>query len=281
LIRIFDAHIHCSERPDDQLITYARQNGLEYTLDELLQMMDEYSVASGLLLSPPLKHGSFLPNKEILKLCSRSRGRLHPIFTARPSKNYVAECIEEAKQNRDCLKGFKILLGYYKVYPDDPVLDPLYDYAESEDLPVMFHTGDTATKSGSLAHSHPLTLDPLANRRPALKIGACHFGNPWIEEVAELIYKHTNVFADISGLCAGGSGTKSGNKYSYQYLEMLGRKLSDAIYYIGSAERILFGTDYPVETYSTALDLVGRLKVDEDDKQKILFLNAQEVFGIP
>ncbi len=274
--RIFDAHLHCSEDPNDPLIHFARMNGLSYTLEELLRLMAENGVYSGLLLSAPLKDWSPISSKKILELCNRSRGTLKPTFTVEPSKEKVAQEIELAKKHRDELKGFKIRLGYNQVYAYDKIYDPLYDYAESIELPVLFHTGDTASTSGSLMHSHPLTIDRLANERPALKIVICHFGNPWFDDVGELIYKHPNVHADISGLAAGSGGTR----FSEGYLDFLGRRLSEAASFAGGVDKFIFGTDYPIETYATAMKLVGKLKLEGIDEEKLLHLNAEKLFKI-
>lgn len=272
--RIFDAHIHCSELANDALFPFARAIGLKYNLEELLRLMETHDVYSGLLLSPPLSNGLPAPNKRIIDLCTKSNDRLFPVLTVEPNRSSIRESIELAKKRKGYVKGFKIRLGYVDFFPDDVIFSPLYDYAESSGLPLMFHTGDTATSSGSLRHSHPLGLDSLANKRQNLKIVVCHFGNPWIMDVAELLYKHENMFADISGLFVGGA------KYSHKYLDYLGQKLSEAIYYIGNADKIIFGTDYPVETFSGAISLVGKIKVDTSDQEKILSGNARKVFPI-
>ncbi len=271
--RIIDAHLHCSEMPDDELLSYAKFNGLEYTLSELLELMGENGVERGLLLSPPLKAGGIAPNSRIVELCKRSNDKLFPILTAEPSRKEISSVLKIAKENDDYVKGFKIRLGYVEVYPDDPVFAPLYDYAESRNLPLMFHTGDTAFPDGSLIHAHPLTLDRLANKRQSLRIVICHFGNPWMTDVAELLYKHPNVYADISGLVAGEGGT-----YSEPYLDSLAVKISDAIYYVGGADKVIFGTDYPIETISAGLDLVKKLKIERQDVEKIFYTNAIGVF---
>jgi len=272
-LKLVDAHIHCSELPDDELINYARFNGLEYNLTELLNLMEENEVELGLLLSPPISGGIPAPNSRIIELCQKSNGALFPVLTVEPQEDEVFLSIKMAKENKGYVKGFKIRLGYVEVFPDDAVFDSLYDFAEAENLPVMFHTGDTATPTGSLKHSHPLTLDSVANLRPELKIVICHFGNPWISDVAELIYKHPNVYADISGLVAG-----EGGRYSEKYSDSLAGKLSDAIYFAGGADKVIFGTDYPVETYSAGLDLVRKLEIDPEDIEKICWKNAMKVF---
>jgi uncharacterized protein len=269
-----DAHVHLSNRKDDALIPYARRNGFAYNLRELLRLMSDNGVVRGLLLSPPLTSGAPLPNEQVLDLCRKSDGLLLPILTVVPTNAGVRAAVSLARKNRGSVRGFKVLLGYFEVFASDSVFDGLYEYAEEEGLPVMFHTGDTANSSGSLVHSHPLTLDPLANARPGLRIVACHFGNPWIEDVAELIYKHENVYADMSGLEAKGS------PYSARYAAWLVGKLNSAVYYAGGVDKIIFGTDYPVTSYSTALGLVSELDVSRGERAKVLSGNARRVFRL-
>jgi len=272
--KVIDAHIHLSGRRDDALLPYAEKNNLRYTLDELLATMRNNHVRRGLLLSPPLEGGAPVANEEIIGLCRRSKGRLSPIVTVEPTKKEVASALRLTKENRREVKGFKVRLGYMKANAEDPVFDALYDYAEAEGLPALFHTGDTASSRGDLSLSHPLNLDRLANRREELTIVLCHFGNPWFEDAAELVYKHPNVYADMSGLTTGG-GT-----YGRKLLEWLATRLSDAIYFIGGAEKVLFGTDYPVTNYRDALELVKLLDVEEADRERILWRNAEKVFEI-
>ncbi|MGD0476547.1 MAG: amidohydrolase family protein [Nitrososphaerales archaeon] len=271
---IIDAHTHLSERKDDRLNVYADRNGLTYNLEELLRLMKLNDVALGLLLSSIVGMGVPLPNEDVLKLCLRSQGRLLPVITVEPSSKKVRNALQLAKRNEGLVKAFKVMLGYGKVRAGDPVFNPLYDHAESAGLPIMFHTGDTADVEGSLVHAHPLTLDALANKRGDLKIVACHFGNPWIDDVAELIYKHSNVYADISGLVVGGS------KYIEQYTDSLAERLSRAIYFAGGADKVIFGSDYPVTQPSVAISLVEKLEIDTKDRERILSENAKRVFRL-
>ncbi len=273
--RVIDAHVHCSgKRRDDRLRPYARLNGLRYDLEELLERMESNGVYRALLLSPPMRDGDPLPNPEVVRLCERSGDRLLPVFTVDPEKGAVKEALRLAGAQRGLVRGFKVWLGYRRVFATDPVFAPLYDYAEEHGLPVLFHTGDTASSTGSLVHAHPLTLDELANEREGLKIVVCHLGNPWVEDTAELLYKHENVFADISGLVVGGGG------YAEEYLRMLARRISEAVYYAGGADKLVFGTDYPVETHENGLSLVSMLGVTQADKEKILWRNASRLFSI-
>jgi len=271
---IIDAHIHLSNRKSDRLIAYANRNGLRYDLDELLQLMKLTGVSLGLLLSSTGRRGLPLPNEDVLELCARSRGRLLPVITAEPSPKKVRNAVELARRSHGLVKAFKIMLGYGNARAGDPVFNPLFDHAESAGLPVMFHTGDTADARGSLIDAHPLTLDTLANKRDRLKIVACHFGNPWIDDVAELMYKHPNVYADVSGLVTGGG------KYHEQYTDWLAERLSRAIYFAGGADKVIFGSDYPVTHPSTAIAIVEKLEIDAKDRKRILSENAKKVFRL-
>lgn len=259
---------------DDRLRPYAKLNGLRYDLEELLERMETNGVDRALLLSPPMRGGEALPNPEVVRLCKRSGDKLLPVFTVEPKRAAVMEALRLAHAQRGLVKGFKVWLGYRRVFAKDPVFAPLYDYAEEHGLPVLFHTGDTASSTGSLVHAHPLTLDELANEREGLKIVVCHLGNPWIVDTAELLYKHENVFADMSGLVTGGGG------YVKEYMRALARRISEAVYYAGGADKLVFGTDYPVETHENGLLLVSMLEVTQADKEKILWRNASRLFSI-
>src|SRR5436190_38064 len=68
--------------------------------------------------------------------------------------------------------------------------------------------------------------------------------------------------------------------YAEKYAEWLARKISEAIYFAGGADKVIFGTDYPVTKHEDTLALVRRLEVDEGDKEKILWRNAERVFGV-
>lgn len=273
-MKAFDCHLHLSEHAGDALRRYARLNGLAYTLDELLAQLEENGFVGGLLLSPPLEDGGAVPNTHILELSDRSGGVLSPGLTVEPDPRWVEECLKLFSENRGLVKAFKIRLGYVRVSPLHPVFSKVYEAAEENGVPVLFHTGDTATPSASLSHAHPLLLDELASSRPTLKVVLCHFGNPWIMDAAEVAYKNPNVYVDISGLFTGGGA------YRDKYLGWLAQRVSEAIYYMGGAHRVLFGSDYPVEALGEALGFARSLKVSAEDLERMLWANPKEVFSL-
>ena len=138
----------------------------------------------------------------------------------------------------------------------------------------MFHTGDTATSTGSLKHAHPLTLDAVANLRPELKIVICHFGNPWISDVAELIYKHPNVYADISGLVAGDGGRILGKVQRVSFEQTERRDLLRWWSGQGDLWDRLSGRD----VFKAGLSLCETDRSIREDIEKISWKNAMKVF---
>jgi len=100
------------------------------------------------------------------------------VITVEPTAREVKTALELAEKNKEEVKAFKIRLGYVRAPAEDPVFSRLYDFAESEKIPVLFHTGDTAFSTGDLILSHPLTLDRLANKREQLPMVLCHFATP-------------------------------------------------------------------------------------------------------
>ncbi len=75
-------------------------------------------------------------------------------------------------------------------------------------------------------------------------------------------------------------GATGGGVYAKQLSNWLARKVSEAVYFAGSAEKVIFGTDYPVTKYSDALALVNIMEVNIKDKERILWRNAESLFSL-
>ena len=97
----------------------------------------------------------------------------------------------------------KIYLGYVHRYAYDPVYRPYYEFAGKYKVPVVFHTGDTASKRAKLKYADPLTVDEVAVDYPNTTFVIAHCGNPWIESAAEVAYKNDNVYLECSALLTG------------------------------------------------------------------------------
>jgi predicted TIM-barrel fold metal-dependent hydrolase len=131
-----------------------------------------------------------------------------------------------------------------------------------------------ASPTGKLKYAHPLNIDDLATDRPNLKIVICHFGNPWILDAAEVVYKNENVYIDLSGLITSRGGNKR------EYMKVLANNLSKAIYHMEGCNKILFGSDWPMGEPSDTILLIRELTIKEDNLHEIFYKNAENLFNL-
>lgn len=266
---IIDAHLHLN-LASQVMHEYARKNKQTLTLQGLLKGMRARKVRKGLLIASFEEGGG---NQESMELSDRSHGKLAFAATVNPLADTKSQ-LRFIEENRSKVAAIKLTPGYLPFYPDDKTCSPIYEYAISKRLPVIIHTGDTATRQSKVKYAHPLHVDEVASTYPEMKIVIAHLGNPWTMDAAEVIYKNENVHADISGLLLAGSN------YYEQQIKDTASRISEAIHYIGDAKRIIFGSDWPFSRIDDTIRLVQMLDIGEDDRDKILGANASSLFGL-
>ena len=271
-----DVHLHLSRWWRDLRRTAYRPD-LDYTVRGLLAEMDRSGIAAGLLLqlheAPSVAEGL----EEGRTSFRESGGRLRPVTTVDPTRGEDEVRAALALWDREPdLAAIKLYPGYQAFYPHDRRLDPVYEYAHRRGLPVLFHQGDTLDGLGLVKFSRPIEVDEVAGRFRDVRFVLCHFGNPWVGEGAELVYKNENVYADTSGLLAHPS-----YPYFARMVEQARRVVYEAIVTIGRPDRVLYGSDWPLEQLSTAVALVDHLDLPAEDRAAILGGNARRLFRWP
>ena len=136
------------------------------------------------------------------------------------------------------LRGIKLLPMYAGFSPDDPTLEPLWQYAEKNSLPVLLHMGTTFIAQAPLAFTLPRLIEPVAVKHPGVKIILAHLGHPYEGECLVTIRKHENVFADVSAL-------------HYRPWQLYNSLMLAQEY--GVWHRLLFGTDFPFTTVDASI----------------------------
>lgn len=269
-----DVHLHLSRWwPDLPHNSY--RAGLPYDVTGLLHEMDENGIASGLAIQLHEAPTAEEALEEGRATFAASGGRLRPVVTVDPTRGEHAIAATIALwQTEKELAAIKLFPGYLPFYPHDPRLAPVYEFAHRRGVPVMIHQGDTLQRSALVKFARPIEVDEVAVRYPDVRFVLCHFGNPWVEEAAELVYKNENVYADTSGLLAPPSA-----HYFSRMIDRCRRRLLNAIVTVGSPDRILYGSDWPLESLATAVDLVDGLDLPLEDREAILGGNARRLFG--
>jgi uncharacterized protein len=271
-----DTHLHLSRWWPDLTHTAYRAD-LDYTVAGLLREMDANGIDFGLVIQVFETPNARAGLTESRSLLETSGGRLRPVATVDPTKG--ASSIEETLslwEHEEGLAGIKLFPGYLPFYPHDPRLAPVYEFAHRRGVPVLVHEGDTMHPDGLVKFARPIELDEVAVRYRDVRFVLCHFGNPWVEEAAEVVYKNENMYVDTSGLLAHPSAP-----YFARMVEQCRARLLTAILSIGSADRVLYGSDWPLEELRVATDLVDGLDLSLADREKILGGNARRLFGIP
>ncbi len=271
-----DVHLHLSRWWRDLRRTGYRPD-LEYTTRGLLAEMDRNGIDHGLLLqlfeAPTVREGL----DEARATCAQSDGRLHAVSTVDPTRGEEeVRAAIRAWEAEPGLAGLKLYPGYRDFYPHDRRLDPVYEFAHRRRLPVLIHQGDTLDGLGLVKFARPLEVDEVAARFRDVRFVLCHLGNPWVHEAAEMVYKNENVYADTSGLLAHPSAP-----YFARMVDQAREVVYGALVTIGRPDRILYGSDWPLEELRVAVELSDRLDLPTPDREAILGGNAARLFGLP
>ncbi len=181
------------------------------------------------------------------------------------------------------VKALKAYLGYIHLPPDDPGYEPYYKLAAAYKVPVVFHTGDTYSRKAKVRFAHPLLVDDVAVDHPDVKFVLAHFGNPWLTDAAEVVYKNDNVWADLSALIIGDEAMFDGHfaaKHPVPEIETAIANVGEAMQYTGKPERFLFGSDWPLAPMASYRKLIEAI-VPTESRKAVFLDNARDLFGLP
>lgn len=156
------------------------------------------------------------------------------------------------------LKGVKLHPDIQKFKIDDYRCLHIYDLCEGR-LPILMHTGDNR-----FDYSNPNRLLPVLEIYRGLTVIGAHFGGYSIwHEAAEQLHGIPNLYVDCSSTMFALSDPE----------------VVDLIHIYG-ADRVLFGTDYPMWSPVDELEHFNRLPLTEEERQLILHQNAERIFSI-
>ncbi|WP_440706316.1 amidohydrolase family protein [Heyndrickxia oleronia] len=276
-MKIIDAHIHFSNIRSFHE-TANQQSHVDYSKSGIVKEFSEAGVVLGIGMGLTETKGIGFPDPEAmtpmgLDLETELPNNIVYCAGINPySLNDQSLILLEKELQRPNVVGLKIYLGYYPFYAYDEVYHPVYELAEKYDVPVVFHTGDTYSERGLLKFSHPLTLDEVAVRYRNIRFIMAHFGDPWVLTGAEVVYKNSNMYADLSGLIVGTE--KELKSYSEgRFLD----HLRHALVYCDHYDRLLFGTDWPLAPVKPYIEFVKNL-IPERFHEDVFFNNALKVF---
>ncbi len=154
--------------------------------------------------------------------------------------------------------------------PNDPEYYPLWEAAQEEQLPVLFHTGMAGAGAGTpggggvkLKYCQPILIDDIAADFPDLTIICAHPSWPWQSESLAMAQHKGNVFIDISG-------------WSPKYFpDELVQKMRSQL-----KHKVLFGSDSPAIGVDRWLADFDSLDIPVDARQAIMHDNAARLLKL-
>lgn len=171
-------------------------------------------------------------------------------------RDYEGDFEKEIKRIKAMgLKGIKLHPDFQKFNIDDPKMYPVYEIIRSEKLPILFHTGDINSPCSS-----PKRLAKVLDDFPGLVAIGAHLGghDQW-EEAKEYLYGR-DVYIDTSSC----------------HRSLSHKQIRDAIR-MHDIDRVMFGTDYPIENYEYCLENFFQLGLTDTEMEKILYTNANRL----
>ena len=284
-MKIIDVHIHFTDH--EGFRETARKAGHENSAEHLRREFERLGIVMAVAmgagrggdvdgLSVPRAvdlGGPFDPVRygqpEFIAFCCGVESRTLTPENARRS----AALFEPMLQMKQCV-GIKLYPGYNRCYLADPIHHPFYELAEKYDVPVVIHTGDTASSNGILKYAHPLTVDEVAVEFPRVRFVMAHYGNPWIIDATEVAAKNPNVFIDLSGLAVGQFAPGEFLEHYRGYLD----HIRTWIAYLSDYGKLMYGSDWPLVNLESYIEVVKRL-IPADHHDEVFYRNALRVFS--
>lgn len=196
-------------------------------------------------------------NEFIAATVSEAKDKLTGLGTLHPDSEDIKADVDHLLKLG--LKGVKLHPDIQQFACDNDNCMKIYELCEENGLILLMHTGDYRYD-----FSNPNRVMPVLKRFKELKFIGAHLAgwSVW-KEAYEKLSKFPNLYVDCSS-CFGFGNLKE--------IESLMKKYG--------ADRILFGTDYPMWSPKEEMETFMSLDFTDAEKEKMLGLNAKKLFNI-
>lgn len=196
-------------------------------------------------------------NEFIAKSVTESQGKMTGLGTLHPDSEDIKGDIEHLIELG--LKGVKLHPDIQAFECDKPACMKIYELCEENGLILLMHTGDYRYD-----YSNPNRVIPILKEFKKLTFIGAHLAgwSVW-DEAYEKLSQFPNLYVD----CSSCFGFFDKDKI-YELMKKYG------------ADRILFGTDYPMWSPKDELETFLSLGFTDEEKEKMLGLNAKRIFNL-
>ncbi len=230
---------------------------MDGTLPSMLRARDEAGIDHSIIFSVatvPRQVSSI--NHFIAGEVAASDGTMTGLGALHPDSETLEADVEEIISLG--LRGVKLHPDFQKFALDSDGYMRIYELCRGR-LPILLHTGDSRYD-----YSNPDRLLTVLRTFPDLKVIGAHFGgwSLW-EEASRRLAGFDNLWVDTSS----------------SLYAITPAVAADCVHRYG-ADRCLFGVDSPMWVPKEELLRFGRLPLTEGERERILWKNAAELFGI-
>ncbi len=264
-MHIFDSHVHIY--PDKIAVKASEHVGQFYEIPmkfdgRLVTLLDNCKAAG---VERCLVHSVATTHDQVCKIndfihatVEASEGMFVGFCTLHPSMSADEIDAEVKRVTGLGLYGIKLHPDCQKFAIDDKHAMEMYEVIDGR-LPILFHTGDKRYN-----YSHPSQLKTAAKRFPRQRMIAAHLGgySEW-ENAVKVLPGTENVWVDESS--------------SLNYLTP--EKAKEYILAYG-ADRVFWGTDYPMWSASEELERFNRIDLTDSQREMIFWKNITSFLGI-
>lgn len=237
----------------------------------LIHLMDEAGVDLAILPAEDAETtmGMVTPNETVAKFIEKAPDRFIGMAGIDPHKGMKAldelvHAVKDLGMKALCLEPW-----LHKIHSNDKLYYPIYAKCVELDIPVWIHSSLNFVPQLKMDFGRPVYLDEVAGHFPELKIVAGHGGWPWVNELMAVLWRHDNVFMDISAIHPAYM-TKPGS--GWESLLCYGNSLLQ--------DRVLFGTAWPARQFKDSVEGVMALPLKEEVKKKWLGGNAKKLLNL-
>lgn len=231
------------------------ENGTMEGLIESAKGLDaSFVVSNAALKVENVRHG----NDFLFECASLYPDRVVPLGSVHQDMDIKSICAELEYIKEKGGRGLKLHPDFQHFKIEDVKMFPIYEASSSMGLPILFHVGDENTDN-----STPKAVRFVADKFPELEIIAAHMGGYTAWDEADEYLVGSRVYMDTSDAL----------------LVLNGDRVADMINRHG-ADKIMFGSDFPLKGTYDAYTEFDSLTLTEEQKEQIYHKTAEKLFKI-
>jgi len=253
--------VHCHVYPDAIAHRAAETIGDFYqipmcmsgTLSELVSRGTAAGISRFVIHSAAVTPSRVVSINNYLIACGQSDPeKLVAFGTMHPELDEMEKELDRFRENG--LMGVKLHPDFQRFCLDDPKAVRMFRAMAERHLPAIIHTGDSR-----YPFSEPVRMARVLDQVPDLKVICAHLGG-W------------SVWTEAWNVLAGRPGVWVDTSSSLYAMDR--NEAADVIRRYG-ADRVFFGTDYPMWTPEGEIERFLALPLTQEEQEKILYQNLE------